>query len=542
MSASAAISTLARDRTIDALENTSFDCVVIGGGITGAGVVREATLRGLSVALLEAEDFACGTSSRSSKLIHGGLRYLAMGDVALVRETALERKEIFRLAPHLAERRWMVVPASSRATLLKLRMGIGTYEKLGAVDERDRHQNWSDDELEEQEPLLDRQRYPYACTYREYLTDDARLVLANLRGAVKRGAVVLNHARVDAIPREQGRAAGVEAVCGLSGRRFRVRAGAVINAAGPWVEAIRRLEDGQAVPLLVLSKGIHIVLPRERLPLRNMVVLRTRDSRSIFAIPRARIVFVGTTDTFHAEGAEVWPEVTLEEVEYLLEPLPRYFALEPLKLEEIMATWAGLRPLIGEPGKKTTEISRRHEVLVGPARVVSVAGGKLTGYRPMARRAIAEAAQILGRELDDRAEEEPLPGGDFDGAIEPLAASLAREYGLSEEVGLRMTRLYGTESRAVAACGSGPIASGTSVLAGEVDWAVEQDGATGVEDVLYRRTRSVIYEPRERDDLVRPVAERVSRLLNWSPERTEEEVAGVRARLDSEFAFSGPEE
>jgi glycerol-3-phosphate dehydrogenase len=339
MSNRGSISTLSRDRTIDALEATRFDCAVIGGGITGAGVACEASLRGLSVALLEADDFASGTSSRSSKLIHGGLRYLVMGDLALVRETALERKEIFRLAPHLAERRWMVVPASSRAGMLKLRVGIATYEKLGAVDEDDLHSNWSGAELEANEPLLNRGRFGHACAYREYLTDDARLVLANLRAAARDGAVVLNHARVEGIPREGNRAVGVEAVCGLTGRRFHVRAGAVINAAGPWVEAVRKLEDANAEPMLVLSKGIHIVFPRECLPLNNMLVLGTRDSRSIFAIPRGGIVFVGTTDTLHSGGARLWPEITSDDVEYLLEPLPRYFALEPLKVEEILAAW-----------------------------------------------------------------------------------------------------------------------------------------------------------------------------------------------------------
>lgn len=540
MSTSAAIASPARERTIDALERTAFDCVVIGGGITGAGVALEASLRGLSVALLEAEDFASGTSSRSSKLIHGGLRYLALGDVGLVRETALERKEIFRLAPHLAEPRWLVIPTRSRATMLKLRVGVATYEKLGAVEPQDIHRNWSASDLAEQEPLIDHARYPYACVYREYLTDDARLVLANLRSAVQRGAIVLNHARVDAIPCEQGRAAGVEAVCALSGRRFRVKARSIVNAAGLWVEAVRQLEDAQAQPFLVLSKGIHVVLPAERVPLRNMAAMKAQDSRLIFVIPRGSIVYVGTTDTLHEEGAQVWPRVTADDVEYLLESLPRYFRLEPVKLDEVIAVWAGLRPLIAEAGKKTTEISRRDEVLVGPAQVVSIAGGKLTGYRPMARRTLAEVGRILGRTLDDRAEEESLPGGDFDGDIESLAGSFASELGLAPEIALRVARLYGTEGRAVVAGGAQPIVKGTSVLAGEVDWAVQKEGAAGVEDVLYRRTRVALYEPAECDALLRPIADRMRALLSWSPERVEAEVGGVRARLATDRGFAGP--
>ena len=198
-----AISTLARPATLDRLERERFDCVVIGGGITGAGIAREASLRGLSVALLEAEDFASGTSSRSSKLIHGGLRYLAMGDVALVRSTALERKEIHRLAPHLAEPRWLVVPSRSRAGMLKVRVGVTAYEKLGGVAAADLHRNWSSRDLEREAPLIERSTYKHACVYREYLTDDAHLVLANLRGAVAADAAVLNHAPVDAILRDE---------------------------------------------------------------------------------------------------------------------------------------------------------------------------------------------------------------------------------------------------------------------------------------------------------------------------------------------------
>src|SRR5262245_43200323 len=291
-----ALATLARGAVLDRLERERFDCLVIGGGISGAGLAREASLRGLSVALLEAEDFASGTSSRSSKLVHGGLRYLAMGDVALVHKTARERKEIFRLAPHLAERRWLVVPTRSYAGLLKMRTAITTYEKLGGVTRADRHRNWSADDLAREEPTIDRAAFKHAVAYREYLTDDAHLVLANLRAAVGDGAAVLNHAPVDAIVRENGVASGVEASCRFTGRRVRVRARCVVNAAGPWVEAVRRLEDAASPPLLHLSKGVHVAVRAERLPVRHMILCTTRDRRSIFVIRHGAVVYIGTTD------------------------------------------------------------------------------------------------------------------------------------------------------------------------------------------------------------------------------------------------------
>jgi glycerol-3-phosphate dehydrogenase len=535
-----ALSTPGRERTLDRLEREAFDCVVVGGGITGAGIAREAARRGLRVAVLEAVDFAVGTSSRSSKLIHGGLRYLAMGDVRLVRETALERKEIFRLAPHLAERRWMVVPTRSRAGLMKLRVAISTYEKLGAVEAEDAHQNWGAEELEREEPALDRAQHAFACAYREYLTDDARLVLAALRGAAADGAALLNHVRVDRILQENGRACGVEAECALSGRRVRVRARAVVNAAGPWVEALRALEDPGAQPLLHLSKGIHVVLPAERLPVRNMVVVGTQDARSMFVIRRGPVVYAGTTDTSYSRGAELWPEVTTADVEYVLEPLPRYFTTDPVKVEECVAAWAGLRPLVAEPGKSPSEISRRDEILIGAAGVVTIAGGKLTGYRPMARRAVDTLCELLGVVPHDPGPEPALPGGAFDGDLDALASRLAKECALPERAAWRLARLYGSEAAAVAACASGALAAGAEeVRAGEVDWAVRQEGAATLEDFLYRRARVAWYDPAVRSAVVEPAARRMAAMLGWDEARVASQVAAVRERMAQERSFSG---
>jgi glycerol-3-phosphate dehydrogenase len=536
-----ALSSLDRAAVLDALESEVFDCAVIGGGIAGAGIAHEAARRGLRVALLEAEDYAAGTSSRSSKLIHGGLRYLALGDVGLVRETALERKAIHRIAPHLAERRWMCVPARSYAGLMKFRVGIGTYEKLGAVEREDLHRNWSNDELAAEEPLLDRSHYPYACAYREYLTDDARLVLAVLRAAVKSGAVALNYAPVASIAVENARAAGVEAVCRESGRRVRVRARAVVNAAGPWVDAVRRLEDPGAAPLLLLSRGIHVSLPAARLPLRHMWVLGMPDSRSIFAIPRGPVVYVGTTDTAYPRGAELEPEIVSEDVEYLLAALPRHFAVEPVKPEDCVAAWAGLRPLIAEPGKKPGEISRRDEILVGPAGVVTIAGGKLTGYRPMTRRAVEQVASAIGARLAPvPPDDEPLPGGDVGRDLDAAARALAREHGLGEAAALRLIRLYGGEAGALLGCGAEPLVAGGDARTGEVEWAVRVDGARGVEDVLYRRTRIALYAAEGRQAAAEAIGARMAALLGWDAARAADEVARARKKLAADLAFARP--
>ncbi len=537
-SSAAAISTPGRAHTLDALEREHFDCVVVGGGITGAGVAREAAMRGLRVALLEARDFASGTSSRSSKLIHGGLRYLAMGDIALVRDTALERKRIFAIAPHLAERRWMLVPARSYAGLLKFRAGLATYEKLGAVEEPDRHRNWDAADLAREEPVLRRDRFPYACVYREYLTDDARLVLANLRDAVRHGAVVLNHAPVEVITIEAERAAGVVARCSKSGRSVRVRARCVVNAAGPWVEAVRRLEEPGAPAWLHLSKGVHVAVPASRLPLRQIAILGTADKRSIFAIPRGDVVYLGTTDTSYGHGADPEPPVMREDAAYLLEPLPRYFDTAPIQLTDCVTAWAGLRPLLAEPGKAPAELSRRDEIALSSSGVVTIAGGKLTGYRKMGVEVVARVAEVLGRSLaaaDDEAT--PLPGGDFDGDLDALAASVARATGVEARISARLVRLYGSETEAVIARGREPLVPGAAVLAGEVEWAIDVEGALDALDVVYRRTRAALYDPDARAALAEPVAQQMALRLGWSIEHTAEQTRAVRERLTTDLTF-----
>jgi glycerol-3-phosphate dehydrogenase len=534
----ASLSTPARDQTLDRLERERFDCLVIGGGISGAGVAREAAISGLSVALLEAEDYASGTSSRSSKLIHGGLRYLAMGDVGLVRTTALERKVIFGLAPHLAEPRWMVVPVRSWAGLLKMRAGITTYEKLGAVEGDDLHRNWSGEEIEAHEPAIDIDVFKHACVYREYLTDDAHLVLANLRSASARGAAVLNHAPVDALSIEDGRASGAEAQCKLSGRRIRVRARCIINAAGPWIEPVRRLEDPDAPALLHLSKGVHIVLRAESLPVNNMVVCNTADRRTIFAIRHGEITYVGTTDTTYEPGRTYWPEVTGEDVDYLLEPLARTFRTATPTRDDVVSAWAGLRPLIAEPGKKPQEISRRDEVLIGPGKVVTMAGGKLTGYRPMARETLEVAASECGLTLAPASDErEPLPGGDFDGELGRLEAELVASAGVPHACARRMVRLYGTEAASIAAMGTEPLVPGSPVLASEVDWAVTQEGAATLEDVIYRRLRTALYSPDTEKPSVEAAARRMSGLLGWEDARVAREIGATRGRMAADLSF-----
>ncbi|MFV8749480.1 FAD-dependent oxidoreductase [Nannocystaceae bacterium ST9] len=546
MTEPAIISTFSRAATIDRMASESFDLIVIGGGITGAGLARDAALRGLSVALVDAADFASGTSSRSSKLIHGGLRYLERGEINLVRKTASERKEIHRLAPHLTEPRWMVMPLAGRTMLYSIRLAVTTYERLGGVAARDTQQTWSGSTLAENEPLIDRKAFPFALAYREYITDDARLVLANMRSAVAAGAAVLNHARVVGFVRQGNLAGGIEVRCVLSEREFVIRGKVIVNAAGPWVEALQKLENREALPFLHLSKGIHVSLPASKLPIRNLMVLNTVDKRRIFALRRDEVVYLGTTDTTYEHGPDLWPATTMADVEYLLEPIPRHFSSPALTPDDVIATWAGLRPLIADPNKKNpSELSRRDELLVGPLGVISVAGGKLTGYRAMARRVLGSVAEQLGRDLPELAltDEPLLPGGDFPEGFElpELAAELERESVASgrtidRPTADRLARLYGTEARAVLAQGHRPIHPGARAVDGEVRWAVEREGAATLEDVFYRRMRLAWFELEPRV-AVEPLAARMAECMNWDDATRAAQVAQVEARLSSDLNF-----
>ena len=532
MSSVVSLTPASRDVRLGELEAEEFDVVVVGAGITGAGVARDAAARGLRVAVVEAHDIAMGTSSRSSKLIHGGLRYLASGEVDLVRKTARERNAVHQMAPHLAEPCWMVVPARNLAGVTKFRAGIGTYEKLGAVLDADRHRVWDEAAIADNEPFLRTDPYDRAVAYREYLTDDARLVLAVLRAAVADGAVAASRLPVVGVVAESGKVTGVRCRCAISDREVTVRARVVINAAGPWVEDLVRFELDAVAPgqqpstRLHLSKGVHVVVSASRLPARHLVICNAEDKRSIFVIPRGDSVYIGTTDTTYHGTNALWPEIDAADVRYLLAPISRYFDIEPLTFDDVVAAWAGVRPLIAEEGKSAKEISRKDEVGVGVGGVVSIAGGKLTGFRRMASDVVDVVGRELDRELGDGPGTAPVPGG------EPVALPTA-----DDPSALRLHRLYGSEAPLVAEMGSKPLVTGAPVLRGEVDWAVDVEAAHTLEDVVYRRLRVAWYVPEHRDAIAVAAAGHLAAKLGWDDATAASELAGVRHRYADELSF-----
>jgi len=523
----------ARQQTLDTLESQVYDLIVIGGGITGAGILREAALRGLSVALLEAADFASGTSSKSTKLIHGGLRYLAMGHVQLVREAALERKRVNQLAPHLAEPQWLMVPTSHYLEYMKYRVGISVYESLGQVAGPDRHFNLSGDALKAFEPELDVSAFPRSSVYLEYLTDDARLVMANIRAGVQAGGIAANKLAVTGVIKDRRQVSGVTAKCAISGQEIVVKARGVINAAGPWVEKICALDGVAMTKSMVLLKGVHLVVPRAKLPIQRMVFTQSLDQRPVFAIPRGDVVYIGTTDSVYEQGAQIWPEVLPEEVRYLLEPMQRYFGVR-LTQADCLTTWAGLRPLISETGKSSKEISRKDEVWISQSGLITIAGGKLTGYRKMAEDTVDAASRLIGLAQADGGDDTPLPGGDFTGGIDNLLLHLTQKYPMNDTVALRLVRLYGAEAEQVLALGADSLVAAGSVLSGEVAWALQKEGAQNLEDVIYRRTRVALYQPEEAAAILPRLTDMMAAELGWAEDKKTREIAHVMALLNAD--------
>jgi glycerol-3-phosphate dehydrogenase len=486
---------------------------VIGAGITGSGVARAAAERGLSVALVEAGDIASGTSSRSSKMIHGGVRYLAQGDVGLVREAASERQILRRIAPHLARISAFVLPVRSIGGMAKFRAAMWAFEKLGRVPQGERHAVWSAAELAEREPLAAVDAVTGAVQYYEFLTDDSRLTLANARSARAAGAAVLTYAPVTEILLEGGKAVGVVCEGALEGENERcvIRGRMIVNAAGPWVDAIRALEDANSSPRLALTKGIHVVVPHARLPIRNTLLMSAADKRPVFAVPRGSVTYLGTTDNFHPETSH-WPGIEWNDIAYLFEAAADSFATDPLEARDICALWSGVRPLVAQEGKSPSEISRRDEIWDGPGGVLSIAGGKLTAYRLMAERIVDSLVKRLGRHgmPPSRTHETPLVGGDFDSTT--LRAALASS-GPQRE---RLFDLYGSEALDVARDGAD--------LAAEVRQAVLREGALHLEDYWVRRSGRAWFEVDAGLPSLQPAADEMARLLGWDDTMRKAEV------------------
>jgi glycerol-3-phosphate dehydrogenase len=436
---------------------------------------------------------------------------MAQGDLALVHEAATERKAVEQIAPHLTRLTPFVIPAKDLGGIAKLRAGLWAFEKLGSVPKARHHEVWSKRQLEENEPAVATRDTAGAVAYPEYLTNDARLTLANVRSAAAHGAQVITYAPVESLILEGGRAVGAVIGDSLSGAkaRARVRATVIINAAGPWVDAVRRLEMPGAETRLQLTKGIHVVVPKARLPVTRTIIMPAADRRSVFAVPAGQATYLGTTDTFYP-ATDDWPAVERADVDYLLAAAARRFSTPTLTTGDITAIWSGVRPLVAQAGKSASEISRRDEIWTGAAGVLAIAGGKLTAYRKMAERIVDMVEEALGRTpKPPPTDVEPLVGGDVD-----VPAAITRH-------GERLARLYGSEADAIADAGGD--------IAAEARHAVLNEGALTLEDYWIRRSARAWFDLDGGRAALQPAARAMAMLLGQGSVWVDAQVAACLA-------------
>ena len=415
-------SSLTREETLQSLREESFDLLVIGGGITGAGIALDAKHRGLRTGLVEMQDFAAGTSSRSTKLVHGGLRYLAQFEVKLVAEVGKERKIVYENGPHVTTPEWMMLPFYKGGTFgpFTTNVGLRVYDFLAGVKRAERRKMLSPNEALRREPLLQKNELKGAGYYVEYKTDDARLTIEVLKKAVELGVVAANYTKVTDFLYEDGKIVGVMVEDTIRKEQFKIKANKVINATGPWVDELREKDGSKEGKTLHLTKGTHLVFSKKDFPLQQAIYFDSEDKRMIFAIPRGDKTYVGTTDTFY-DGDIVHPTVTEEDRDYILKAIDYMFPSLEITKEQIDSSWAGLRPLIAEGGKNPSEISRKDEIFTSNSGLYSMAGGKLTGYRKMAEEVVDAITKEIASEQGIMFSKTstmhlPISGGDLGGS------------------------------------------------------------------------------------------------------------------------------
>ncbi|WBX74856.1 glycerol-3-phosphate dehydrogenase/oxidase [Tenacibaculum pacificus] len=402
------------------LQETEFDILIIGGGITGAGIALDAASRGMKVALIEKNDFASGTSSKSTKLIHGGLRYLKQFDFWLVKEVGSERAIVHKIAPHLVIPEKMILPLIDGGTYgaWLTSIGLKIYDVLASVEGDDKRKMLDKKEALEIEPLLPEHILKGAGYYAEYRTDDARLTIEVLKTASQYDAQILNYTKADTFIYENNRVVGAKVTDIFNNESYNIKAKYVVNAAGPWVDELRQLNNSKIGKRLHLTKGVHLVVAHEKFPIKQSVYFDVPDGRMMFAIPRGKVTYFGTTDTnFQQDKNTVKIDIT--DTIYLIAAVNNMFPNVHLTIDDIQSSWAGLRPLIHEEGKSASELSRKDEIFVSDTKLISIAGGKLTGYRKMAERTVDLIAKKMVRRFEIefepiQTEDILLTGGPFE--------------------------------------------------------------------------------------------------------------------------------
>lgn len=500
-----------RKNKIAELENSEIDLIVIGGGITGAGIALDASERGMKVVLLEKNDFASGTSSKSTKLVHGGLRYLKKLEFSLVKEVGLERIIVHKNARHLVIAETMLLPIIEKGSLNKFftNIALWLYDFLAGVEKKERRKMLNKKQTIKEEPLLKAKgkKLIGSGLYFEYRTDDARLTIEIIKKAQELGAQCLNYNEVNDFIYEESKVVGIKGIDSFSGKEYNLKAKSIVNAAGPWVDLLRKKDNSLEGKRLLLTKGIHIVLNHKYFPIKHAIYFETPDKRMLFAIPRKGKTYIGTTDTVYNEDINK-PTANKEDVKYLLKAVNKMFGTVKLEKNQIESSWAGLRPLIYEDGKSASEVSRKDEIFISDSGLITIAGGKLTGYRKMAERTVDLVRLDLKKKgfnfRECNTEKLKLSGGDFDNnqEINDLIIKLTGE---AKQVNINMEQIkswvytYGSNTPKlieIAYDNLKLIDKDTEklVLLSELIYCIDNESINSLSDFMIRRTSRLYFD------------------------------------------------
>lgn len=519
-------SAVKRNATLEGMGKEQFDLLVIGGGITGAGIALDAVTRGLKVALVEMQDFASGTSSRSTKLVHGGLRYLKQFEIKEVAELGKERAIVYENGPHVTTPEWMLLPFHKGGTFGKVStsFGLRVYDFLAGVKKAERRRMLSKEETISKAPLVKKDGLLGGGLYVEYRTDDARLTIEVIKAAAEKGASIVNYAKADKfIYNDQNKITGVAVVDVLTGKSVQVQANKIVNATGPWVDKLREVDGSKSNKSLILSKGVHLVFDQSIFPLHQAVYFDTPDGRMVFAIPRDKKTYVGTTDTFY-KGNPKDMSASKEDRHYILNAIKYMFPEINASEKDIESSWAGVRPLIHEDGKNPSEISRKDEIWESESGLITIAGGKLTGYRKMAETVVNMVVKKLDGEQKFGAcltRNLPISGGEVGGSskMEQFVIEKVKKgqsMGLEEQEAIQLVKLYGSNVDVVFSYlqeGSKTLPQSLYI---QLMYAIHHEMAVKPVDFFIRRTGKLLFNIATVYEWKDRVISEMSSIFNWT--------------------------
>lgn len=538
-----------REGQFNRLAQEEWDVLVIGGGITGSGIALDAASRGMKTAVVEMQDYAAGTSSRSTKLVHGGLRYLKQFEVKMVAEVGKEREIVYENGPHVTTPEWMLLPFHEGGNFgpFSTNLGLRVYDYLAGVKKSERRTMMSADEALEREPLLKKDGLKGAGYYVEYKTDDARLTLEVMKKAVDYGACSTNYAKVvDFIYDDRGSIVGAKVEDTVSGEQYHVKAKRIINAGGPWVDELREIDGSKKGKTLQLTKGVHLVFDQSVFPLRQAIYFDSPDGRMIFAIPRDGKAYIGTTDTTYDQEIS-HPTMTEADRDYILDAMKMMFPSVEVSKEDVESSWAGLRPLVHEEGKDPSEISRKDEIFVSDSGLISMAGGKLTGYRKMAQTAIDLVRDQLMEEYgirysDSETKRMAISGGEVGGSkgfkqFKQERMQIGESLGLSQEETNKLIQLYGSNVDTVfnnykERKQEAKVAGVEPVVFAQLSYALENEMTYKPVDFFIRRTAALFFNIHWVKEHKTSVINYMAKALDYSEQQKQEYTVQLERLLE----------